>query len=76
MASTKDITDEQVVRACIHGPGVFSLDVLMDATGAPRKVCERATERAAGRRLIDYGVSLRTDWADPAGLALLAARES
>jgi ribosomal protein S9 len=73
VVATKDITDEQVVRACIHGPDVFSLDVLVEATGAPLKVCEGAMRRAIRRGLIDYGVSMRSAWAEPAGLALLSA---
>lgn len=70
-----DITDEQVIRACIlgHQPGAdgMSLDYLVQATGAPEKVASAAMERASGRCLIDWGVSLRTAWATPKGKALL-----
>lgn len=37
-------------------------ELLMQWTGQPRKVVERAMERAASRGVIDYGVSLRTCW--------------
>ena len=61
-----DITDEQVIRACVGAHanpfGGRSLDILMETTGAPEKVCWAAMERAADRRLIDYGVSLATAW--------------
>lgn len=71
-----DITDQQVVEACIEyrqipfGNG-FALDILVARTGAPYKVAEAAMERADDRGLIDYGVSLRTAWATEKGRALL-----
>lgn len=67
-----DVTDEDVVRACRDGHPE-SIWRLMTETGAPYKVAEAAMERACRRGLIDYGVSLRTAWAEPKGLALLDA---
>lgn len=66
----RDISDVEVVRACRDGHPA-SLALLMERTGAPEKVASAAMERALDRRLIDYGVSLRTSWAEPAGLQLL-----
>ncbi|MHA6903297.1 hypothetical protein ACJBUE_20780 (plasmid) [Ralstonia syzygii subsp. celebesensis] len=60
-----DITDEQVVAACraYHKQGLpFSLDRLIESTGAPEKVAYAAMGRACARGLIDYGVSLRSAW--------------
>lgn len=78
MSQTKDITDAQVVAACVKAKetGDFPLSELMDATGMHTKVCYSAMQRAARRGLIDYGVSLRTGWATPEGLALLEALKS
>jgi hypothetical protein len=52
-------------------PHEFGTEILARVTGQPLKVCERAFERAEGRGLIDCGVSLRTAWPTPKGLALL-----
>jgi len=60
----KDITDEQVVAACSHGLGEDALEHLMQATGAPRKVCLAAMYRALRRKLIDYGVCIERAWAN------------
>ena len=75
--ATKNITDEQVVRACVeqHSNG-FNPDaetLLMQWTGEPLKVCQNAMQRASRNGLIDYGVSLRTAWATPEGLQALTA---
>jgi hypothetical protein len=59
----KDVTDEQVVEACSHTLGDDSLAHLMAATGAPRKVCLAAMERALRRHLIEYGVCIERAWA-------------
>lgn len=72
--AVKDVTDADVVRACLEfhkdRSGKFALDLLAEATGQPVKVCYRAMERAEKRGLIDYGVSLRTAWATAKGAAL------
>lgn len=69
-----DITDEQVVQACIdfhdsHGP--VSGVRLIEQTGAPRSVVTAAMERASRRNLIDYGVSLWSAWPTDKGRALV-----
>lgn len=73
--SRKDVTDIAVVLACrdaLNTSVVFADELLAARTGQPRKVCERAMERAVRRGLIEYGVSLRTAWPTPKGMALLA----
>lgn len=73
--SRKDVTDIAVVLACrdaLNTSEVFADELLAHRTGQPRKVCERAMERACDRGLVEYGVSLRTAWPTPAGLALVA----
>lgn len=64
----KDVTDAQVVAAyeAPRAAGSFVDQVLMEATGQPRKVCLAAMERAWRRGLVDYGVSLRSGWVNPA----------
>lgn len=72
--ATKDISDRQVVEAARSYTSLQDMDVieiLEAATGQHRKVCIAAMERADGRKLIEYGVSLRTVWPTPEGLALL-----
>lgn len=72
-----DITDKQVLEAALayrkdttpNRP--FITDRLMQMTGAPAKVAYAAMERAEGRGLIECGVSLRTAWPTPDGMALL-----
>lgn len=77
--ATKDITDEQVVRAAAafrddRGPaGVRTIDGLMAATGAPYKVALRAIERACRRGLVDWGVCPDVAWPTPAGDAIVAS---
>lgn len=71
-----DITDEQVVAAAVESrrspfDGRFTLACLVESTGAPDKVAYAAMERALHRGYIEFGVSLRTAWAAPQGLALL-----
>lgn len=73
--ATKDITDAQVVKACVDSHAApmeaGALDLLEVRSGQSVNVCVRAMERAARRGFIDYGVSLRTAWAEPKGKALL-----
>lgn len=74
--ATKDITDRQVCEAFAafadHGLP-FADERLMAATGQCDKVCYRAMERADGRGLVEYGVSLRSGWLTDKGKALLDA---
>lgn len=71
--ATKDISDQQVARAYAEKEKTRETAevVLARMTGQPLKVCFRAMERAAGRDLIEYGVSLRTGWLTEKGEALL-----
>lgn len=73
--SVKDVTDAQVVQAAIDAKSMnfekWPYDLLMERTGQPFKVCYRAMERACDRDLIEFGVSLRTGWPTPKGLALV-----
>lgn len=71
--AVKDITDTQVCRAVAEYQSrgePFPYDILHAQTGEPIKVCLRAMERAVGRDLIEYGVSLRTGWLTPKGQAV------
>jgi len=66
--SRKDISNEQVVKACnefhyTNDCKLFVDEILMRDTGQPLKVCEAALERAEKQGLIEYGVSIRTAWA-------------
>ena len=74
--SMKNISDAQVCRAVqdfqdrrLEGP--YPYETLAAETGECEKVCFRAMERACRRRLIEYGVSLRTGWLTREGKALL-----
>jgi hypothetical protein len=75
--ATKDISDVQVINACIKNredDGVvedFAIGILMRETGQPKKVCYNAMERAANRDYIDYGISVRTAWPTEKGYALI-----
>ena len=79
--SRKDITDKMVCEAYAESKrqrevGLtktywFPYEILSLWTGEPQKVCYRATQRANDRRLIDYGVSLRTGWLTNKGIELL-----
>lgn len=71
--SRRDVTDVMVVRACLdaHRSGAFASDLLTDRTGECMKVVMAAMERAGGRGLTDYGVSLRSSFATGNGLELL-----
>lgn len=77
--ATKDISDEQVIKACIkrreadNGFGCSAIDILMSETGQSEKVCYAAMERAANRDYIDYGTSVRTAWPTDKGYALINA---
>lgn len=70
-----DITDKQVLQAAVdfhsNTAGDFITDILIARTSAPLKVVYAAMERAYSRNLIECGVSLRTAWATPKGLAIL-----
>lgn len=61
------IADATVVRAA-HIAGTAerdrrsTLQVLVDLTGAPEKVCVAAMQRACDRGFIDYGVSIAWAW--------------
>ncbi|WP_125673641.1 hypothetical protein [Amycolatopsis sp. WAC 04182] len=59
-----DITDDQVVTACAraHAEGQRSLDVLIEATAAPRKVALAAMYRASGNGRINWGVNVELAW--------------
>lgn len=77
--ATKDITDEQVVRAAIlHSQQEFDTrcdtdvaDILRAETGQAYKVCVRAIERAATRGYVNWGVVVTRPWAEPEGLELI-----
>jgi len=74
-----DIRDVTVVRACWDPHDARTLGLssslrrLMEATGAPEKVCLAAMERATRRGYIEWGVSLRFAWRTGTGTALLYA---
>jgi hypothetical protein len=75
--ATKDIPDVEVVKACRDWRASLNYDalsLLMDRTGQSEKACLRALERGVSRGLADYGVSLRTAWPTPAGIAILEGR--
>lgn len=68
-----DITDVQVVQACIDfhaGTDRISGGLLMERTRAPRSVVLAAMDRAEKRGLIEYGVSLWSAWPTDEGWAL------
>ena len=69
----KDITDVQVCLAYQKRgkTSVFVNTILEDMTRQHRKVCFAAMERACGRGLVEFGVSLRTGWLTDKGKALL-----
>ncbi len=69
-----DITTKQVLEACHkfhNGDTRNSLQILMDETGLPDKICYAAMEREDEKELIDYGVSLRTAWVTKEGYEFL-----
>lgn len=75
----KDIPDWLVCASCVEFRKrnhlsdniVFAIDILMEWTGEPEKVCYAAMERTDDRGYIDYGVSLRTSWVTDEGAELL-----
>ena len=69
----KDISDKQVCQAYIDAwqTDCWAYELLAVRTGEAEKVCFRACERAFDRRLISFGVSLRSGWITKAGKALL-----
>ena len=82
----KDVSDFEVVLAYsqikIHDDKSFdektpiaerfALGILVKNTGQCEKVCFRCLERAYNRKLVDYGVSLRSGWLTDKGEKLLA----
>lgn len=76
--ATKDITDNQVVRACweFREKGFTSAhEYLVEITGENKKACLRAMQRSCGRGLIDYGVSLQAAWVTEKGKLYLEPRD-
>lgn len=75
--SRKDVTDADVVRAAHEYHYVsgqpFVDERLSVRTGEPMKVCQAAIERAIRHGYVECGVTERTCWPTPAGMALLAA---
>ncbi len=73
--ATKDISDAQVCRAyhlwIEEGRNRWPYEYLMEWTGEPLKVCERAMERAVDRDLVEYGVTMRSGWLTSKGRELL-----
>lgn len=73
-----DITDEQVIQACVdfhdvYGAHTLPGDLLMERTGAPMKVVVAAMERACWHGLIDYGVSVWSAFPTDQGRATVVA---
>lgn len=73
----RDVSDELVVKAvgryaAVRPFGDLPDRLLMEWTGQPAKVVERAMERALNHGLIEFGVSLRTAWLTPLGKQLQA----
>jgi len=55
-------------------PTIETVDVrLIRATGQPAQAVYQSMERAAGRDLIEWGVTIRRGWLTDKGKALLAA---
>lgn len=73
--ATRDVSDRQICEAVqevkVGASDHSTLELLSKRTGQCEKVCFRAMERAYGRGLLDYGVSLGTAWLTPAGEKLL-----
>ncbi len=75
------INDRQVCEAYAKykafkqsGPHIkFADEFLQEMTGRPHDECYIAMEEAAGRDLIDYGVSLRSGWLTEKGKHLLSS---
>lgn len=82
MRAATSITDLQVCEAYNRsklardagGPFLWPEEILQKETGQALKVCIRAMERACGRGLIEYGVSLRAGWLTDKGRALLGTK--
>lgn len=89
--ATKHISDIQVLEAYrdagqrrtqqlerpgpVDAPLVWPELLLEQRTSQPAKVCLSAMRRACQRGLLDYGVSLRSGWITPEGMALLQAQQ-
>ena len=73
--AVKDISDLMVCKAFVESRKCdwqrWPYEFLTEWTGQPEKVCFRAMERADRRKLVDYGVSLRSGWLTQKGEALL-----
>lgn len=69
--AVKNITDRQICQAyniSKNNPKKSVLEVLMELTQEPEKVCYRAMERAYNNKLIEYGVSLESGWLTEKGM--------
>jgi hypothetical protein len=76
--AVKNITDRQVCEAVAErlrredaGGYAPASAVLMELTGEPLRVCERAIERAARRGLLDWGSHCDACWLTDAGWGTL-----
>lgn len=80
--SRKNVSDELIVCAVAkfqsqaHPHSQSVVEILAAGTGQCEKVCIRAMERALGRDIIDYGVSLRCAFLTEKGEQILAAQQS
>lgn len=79
--TVKDISDLTVcvaiaerVRRQSRGAYAGASRMLCEITCRPRKVCERAIERAASRGLIEWGSHLERCWLTASGESLLSRR--
>ena len=74
--STKDITDKQICQI-VHENNKKSkrtkklIELLIELTGQPEKVCLRAAERCENHNYIEYGVSINYPWLTDKGKELL-----
>ena len=70
-----EISDELVISCCWESKkpmyGMNSLEMLMNVSGYPEKVCFAAMERAESRGYIESGISLRTAWVTEKGQQLM-----
>lgn len=71
--AARDRTAETLRRRRSEETGPNLIERLMAISGQCEKVCCCAAYRAAGRGLIDYGVSVRHAWPTEKGNELIAA---
>lgn len=64
-----DIDDVWFLRAC-RDAGTVPVDYFA-STGIPPKLTEAKVLQLVKQRYMDYGVSVRTAWVEPAGKELL-----